>query len=357
MSELTLTLWADDIVRPQTLEALHAHSLTISLIGDSEAIIERFEVPTPQDLWIETDDPSGTLSWSRSPQPLSIEIDQKFASAKTALVQWSGSGIETRVDLSGHPADPEFWPGSELDAAFVVQLISERFAVEGDFWRACEEFHERLHDEPAFSNAAVVRRIGVVGAFWPSDERGLFESRDQGSRRWYGDNAKAMRYSHKAGPAKLVLVVINERDWGGAGGVMFQRPAWTTTYDFDGRWAGMALHELGHSMGLADEYEDPGPGVDFDNPANVSRNRNALDTAWREDVSDELRPDHLDPTHGCHDGAVPWEEGTVGTFEGAFYHASGFYRPSPDCRMRSTQKHFCPVCARAIRRQITGDES
>ncbi len=44
---------------------------------------------------------------------------------------------------------------------------------------------------------------------------------------------------------------------------------------------------------------------------------------------------------------------SVGTFEGANYEATGYYRPQVDCTMFSRNSvGFCAVCRRAIERVI-----
>ncbi len=40
--------------------------------------------------------------------------------------------------------------------------------------------------------------------------------------------------------------------------------------------------------------------------------------------------------------------GSVGAFEGAFYAATGYYRPALDCLMFTRHDAFCPVCAAAV---------
>jgi hypothetical protein len=43
----------------------------------------------------------------------------------------------------------------------------------------------------------------------------------------------------------------------------------------------------------------------------------------------------------------------VGTFEGAAYEATGYYRPQADCVMFSRDEvPFCAVCQRALTRVI-----
>ena len=42
------------------------------------------------------------------------------------------------------------------------------------------------------------------------------------------------------------------------------------------------------------------------------------------------------------------ERDAVGVFEGAYYEATGYYRPAMDCTMFTRHDKFCPVCTEAI---------
>jgi hypothetical protein len=42
------------------------------------------------------------------------------------------------------------------------------------------------------------------------------------------------------------------------------------------------------------------------------------------------------------------QRASVGAFEGAFYSATGYYRPALDCLMFTRHDAFCPVCAAAV---------
>jgi hypothetical protein len=45
-------------------------------------------------------------------------------------------------------------------------------------------------------------------------------------------------------------------------------------------------------------------------------------------------------------------ENIVGVFEGGGYMSKGIYSPAMDCRMKSNQSGFCPVCNDAIKKTI-----
>jgi hypothetical protein len=46
------------------------------------------------------------------------------------------------------------------------------------------------------------------------------------------------------------------------------------------------------------------------------------------------------------------ERGAIGAFEGAYYAASGYYRPAMNCLMFTRHEAFCPVCAAAVEETI-----
>lgn len=296
----------------------------------------------------------GSLRWDQVPQPIRIRYPAD-SPARYVLVKIDGDADPVRIPLrSGTIPPPEIWSESERNKPFKIQLIPE-FFTDGDkgaFWHACTQLRAAVREEPLFREDAIAERIGVEAGFWPSGPNGLFDTKDHGLRRWYGDNDRAMAYAGKIGPAALVLVVINRPVWSGAGGKLFQHPSWANIENGDMRWARMALHELGHAFGLQDEYIEEGPPIAWsDQFPNVTKYRNALDAPWRGHVSNGLRPSHVNPT-AAHGDPTVWDKGLTGSFEGAFYHSEEYYRPSSDCRMRNTQQSFCPTCAKHIRDQI-----
>ena len=81
---------------------------------------------------------------------------------------------------------------------------------------------------------------------------------------------------------RLTIVLVNLGIRGGAGGTQ-DRPAWVTTTSGPNEvWQAVALHELGHSFGLADEYDDASQPVPEPHPLepNVTDRRNAAQAPW-----------------------------------------------------------------------------
>ena len=146
------------------------------------------------------------------------------------------------------------------------------------------------------------------------------------------------------------MVLINRNIRGGAGGSK-DRPAWvTTTSGPNESWQAVALHELGHSFGLADEYTNSAQPVPEPTPLepNVTDRRNATRAPWAAMVTPGFPHD---PT--CAAGVRPPAPlGVVGTFEGARYRERGRFRPTAECLMDRTDRLFCPVCQAHIRKVL-----
>lgn len=150
-----------------------------------------------------------------------------------------------------------------------------------------------------------------------------------------------------------IIVLVNSTVWGGSGGsiaVMCVAPGWETG----------ALHELGHAaFGLADEYEYwAGCAVDTGNAqytgpepsaANVTANTDRATIKWGDLVLATTPLPTLEnpncPQCNYSPSTVP--AGTVGAFEGAYYHHCDIFRPEFDCMMRNLNP-FCAVCRRRI---------
>ena len=99
------------------------------------------------------------------------------------------------------------------------------------------------------------------------------------------------------------------------------------------------VHEAGHVLGqLGDEYPDAYPGFpDIEEP-NTTRETNRTQIKWNAWIA----PETPVPT------PVFYSE-TVGLFEGAHYHTTGWFRPKLNCLMNGTAGvPFCEVCREAL---------
>jgi len=153
--------------------------------------------------------------------------------------------------------------------------------------------------------------------------------------------------------AHAILVLVNSALGGGIQGDV---AAFTT----EPGWENTALHEFGHVLGLADEYNcyvcngsDSGRtydrigaifnGYGLPDQPNVSNASTRTGVKWADMVA-STTPVPTIP------GSVP--TGTVGVFEGAKYYDFGLYRPEEFCKMRDTVFPFCAVCSAAIIRAL-----
>lgn len=147
----------------------------------------------------------------------------------------------------------------------------------------------------------------------------------------------------------LVLVILNEADFGGCGGGGFQ------IVTLGSSWHVMA-HEFGHGTGgLADEYCRAGTYTGGEPGAvDLTINTDRTTLKWRHFVNPATPiPTGVNASPGngaCtgyNQGTAPadWSnDQDVGLFEGASYKDSGLYRPVVNCRMRGNSPPFCPVC-------------
>jgi len=133
--------------------------------------------------------------------------------------------------------------------------------------------------------------------------------------------------------ADLIVVLANERDFGGSSGPL-KNISVVTTHALGPE----LLHELGHSFAfLADESDGPSaPPLREPTKANVTleRTREGLRRVGkREYWIEETIPV---PTPESYSG--------VGVFEGEFGVSRGVFRPARTCKMRTLGQPFCPVC-------------
>ena len=185
---------------------------------------------------------------------------------------------------------------------------------------------EPMANYPSYVN---FHRVGIVEA-----TSGIRNGRSRlGSKVEDGiltcDRTKAWEVATLAPDADLVCVIANVKDVRatGGGGVL--------TLDASGGIDETAIHEMGHAFArLDDEYvneSDTGRHGDYD----------AADERFHINTTKEADPLKVK----WHYWNNPTPKGVqVGSYEGAYYRAKGYYRPSPTCRMRSSSDPLCVVC-------------
>ena len=126
----------------------------------------------------------------------------------------------------------------------------------------------------------------------------------------------------------VAFIVVNTEYYGGSGGVF-------ATFSMDPAAPEIALHEMGHAFAdLADEYEYGGL-TPYEAPnATAETDRDFIKWRfWIEETTPIPTPE------------TSTYSGVVGLFEGAVYHALGWYRPKLNCKMRALGVPFCEVCS------------
>ena len=152
------------------------------------------------------------------------------------------------------------------------------------------------------------------------------------------------------------IVLVNTTDHGGcaSGNVSF-------TCVKSG-WENIALHEMGHNFGLADEYhywqgcasgetDRDMPPRQSPPPLTLPPRRIETNLKWRHLLTPGVPvPTMQNPDCSqCDDRPnVLSDDDAVGLFEGAGYYHCGRYRPAYRCRMRTNGAPFCRVCVEAM---------
>lgn len=129
----------------------------------------------------------------------------------------------------------------------------------------------------------------------------------------------------------LRLLVVNDTNYGGSGGSVIISSV--NIYSPE-----IGVHELGHRYaGLGDEYSDPYPGYPDVEEPNTTQETNRTSIKWHPWILDTTPI----PTPTTYTTAI-------GLFQGAHYHATNWYRPKYDCKMRTLGVDFCEVCMEAL---------
>lgn len=131
----------------------------------------------------------------------------------------------------------------------------------------------------------------------------------------------------------IALLLVNDPAYGGSGGAVPIASTHTSSPQ-------IAIHEIGHSFAdLGDEYATPYPGYPDTEEPNTTRQTNRAQIKWNA----WILPATPVPTPGTSAYSA-----AVGLFEGAHYHATGWFRPKFDCKMRTLGVAFCDVCRETL---------
>jgi hypothetical protein len=331
-----------------------AATLSVQFVDSDERPVGKvrtLEMPRPRA--VEVPGGEGGLDWQRTMPTASLAV-ARIPAAAAGIRAFAGPRLLAALPLDAAMAPAPVPPVSRrvfnATGRWKLTLVSDLFAAEKDFFDAAEALDTFIRNEPPFNDPATGARLQIEALFWPSPPGGLFNTKVDG-RLVFGDNALVGRFLKKArAKGRLTVVLVNLGTRGGAGGNA-ETPAWVTITSAPGEvWQGVALHELGHSFGLADEYDNSSQTVPEPNPLepNVTDKRDATRAPWAPLVTPGIA---VNPT--CPAGSAPsTPAGAVGTFEGARYKKTGRYRPTAECLMQRTDKSFCPVCQAQIRKAL-----
>ena len=138
-------------------------------------------------------------------------------------------------------------------------------------------------------------------------------------------NAVLARTTLAANARDIVLVIVNDTEYGGSGGAVAVASLHRDATE-------LVLHENGHTFAqLADEYNYSPPACVTSEPGNAN--------ATRETRRDFVKWRHwIDPATPVPTGGSA--NGVPGLYEGAVYCSSGAYRPTFDSKMRSLGRPF-----------------
>ncbi|MCP3979222.1 MAG: hypothetical protein GY716_07835 [bacterium] len=172
-----------------------------------------------------------------------------------------------------------------------------------------------------------------------------------------------------------VALVLANSDTGFGGGHFgfLPRLAVATLPDMSGneedRWW-LPIHELGHALGLLDEYER-GSGIEYDAGRNVISMEDLLsgeqppwedecktiNSSWKTSPHTSSSCD-VQCTQKCHEegGCLPGmtpnargETPRVGLWQGASYDPCDYFRSAQNCVMRAEHDEFCAACKVRLR--------
>lgn len=299
----------------------------------------------------------GAFSSTAVAPALSFAAEMPEAAAAIEIRAEGMAAREVPVDALSAPSPPLLAPSvhrvGNPTAGLVIPVFAERFTDENRFLGFVLQLHGWILDQPPFDESAIGDALALDAHYWLSDpEHGLFDTGDERNdheRLFYGDRLLARRLLAPWTGDHVSLILIDSTLRGGAGG-QSGYSAWTSVSAKPGeRWEAVCLHEVGHGLGLADEYLDTERDNEWPDrlEPNVSRDKRPSHAPWAERVTVGDEPA---PTGGID---ATGASSAIGTFQGARYRRD-LYRPSQDCLMRHTNKPFCAVCTEVIRGKLGG---
>jgi hypothetical protein len=307
-------------------------------------------------------------------------------------------GSEHRISVPQHFFQAEFLQyalladcvDSRMDKfhADVKRLVGVLFDEEA-FRSRKTDFNVRAIDTPSGESGINRPHAGVFRRSALSTHYSSFDS----ERYILTYDNRTLRDVASAAPYDFLLILVNERTYGG-GGIY---NLYSTAAADNGFANYIVVHEFGHNIGgLGDEYytsdvayetgtaEKPEPWepnlTALHDPKNLKwkdlvEPGTPIPTPWDKETLEKYSRATQEQRRTIRASGAPEAEmeklfreeqeyetkllggmkysGKVGAFEGAGYEAKGLYRPRSDCIMFTRDKvGFCPVCRHAIERVI-----
>jgi hypothetical protein len=341
---------------------------------------ETFELEPPQSELAEGFAPDGRIGAEPVFADIGLDIEPP-ADARRLLMMWGNDPITiAREELGGFgvlPGDPVIHNFPDEDRAFLYPVFSDGFLDAEEFFGHVRDLTDWILQQPPFDRPELETRFGMKAFFWRAPGAGIshFGAPLTGEKICTAGTGTPVLMGSREAAAALIgdrlhdgqgLILMNSSQRGGAGGsAPHDFPAWASIDACPGEdWRRIALHEMGHSLGLEDEYVlpdlpvyQPWRDLDFEVGANATSKKNPASAPWKTMLN--LGGDESQPTVGVGEQDLGWADPRpggkplIGTIAGAHYHEK-YFRPSADCLMRSlAADHFCAVCQRHIVKQLT----
>lgn len=312
-------------------------------------------------------------------EPVAREIPFEFAApggAQNLQLLW---GDERLTVAAEELARPQSMPGDPVvrnfpddDRGFFYPVFSDGFLDAEAFFACVRDLTNWIRAQPPFDNPQLATRFGMKAYFWPAPAAGVshFGAPLTGPMICTVGGGSPVLLGSQEDSARLVgaltnegqgLILMNSSQRGGAGGSAPHRyPAWASISGCPGEdWRTIALHEIGHSLGLEDEYVLPDlpdyaqwRNAPFTAGANATSKKDPDRAPWRDMLN--LGGDTDQPTVALDEQNAGWVDPMpggkplIGTIAGAHYHEK-YFRPSGDCLMRNlSAPRFCAVCQKHI---------